>query len=141
VDSLLQQGSLKRKTIEIAIVDLGVGVRRSLAHNPDYAGIATDVGAIRTALEPRVSSTPERNAGIGLYITNLLLHSNGGQLLVRSGRGAILRGAIDVEEELDIDFPGTIVAIRAHTDAPLDMDHVYEYLGEQHPSPDDDQAT
>lgn len=135
------QGSLKRKTLEIAIVDLGVGVRKSLAHNPDYAGIATDVEAIRTALEPRVSSTPERNAGIGLYITNLLLHANGGQLLVRSGRGAILRGAIDAEEERDIDFPGTIVAIRAHTDAPLDMDHVYEYLGEQHPPPDDDQAT
>jgi anti-sigma regulatory factor (Ser/Thr protein kinase) len=134
------QTSLKRKTLEIAIVDLGVGIRESLARNPMYAGIESDVEAITKALEPRVSSTPERNAGIGLYITNLLLHANNGQLLVRSGTGAILRGAVDADEQRELSFPGTIVAIKAHTDAPLDMNHVYRYLLEHHPSPDDDQV-
>ena len=132
------QSSRKRRTFEIGIVDLGVGVPASLARNPTYAHISTDMAAVATALQPRVSSTPERNAGIGLYITKLLLRSNGGQLLVRSGHAAVCRGADETEEEREIHFPGTIVALRAHTDAPLDIDQVYRELDEHDELHNDD---
>lgn len=74
---------------EIGVVDLGVGVRGSLMRNGRYADIGDDVTAIQTALMPRVSSTPERNAGIGLAVTRILLASNGGSFTVRSGRGVV----------------------------------------------------
>lgn len=79
------QGWRKNSEFEIGIVDLGRGIRASLTANPAYADIADDASAISTALGPRVTSTPERNSGIGLYITRRLLAANGGSLLVRSG--------------------------------------------------------
>jgi len=52
------QGWPRSRQFEIAIVDVGVGIRRSLTNNPRYADIEEDVTAITTALEPRVTATP-----------------------------------------------------------------------------------
>jgi hypothetical protein len=117
-----------RRVFEIAIVDLGVGFRRSLIKNPAYAHIQDDAEAIDTALKPRVTSTPERNAGIGLFITSLVLHFNGGELLVRSGLGAVRRGARFKVEAREVPLPGTVVALRANMDRPLDLTPVYAAL-------------
>jgi len=122
------QGWRKRPAIEIGIVDLGIGIRASLTKNPDFADIADDVDAIETALRPRVSSTPERNAGIGLFITKLLLRENGGVLLVRSGRGAVYSGSREARQSPAVAFPGTLVALRARTDRPLNINEVYRAL-------------
>jgi len=109
-------------------VDVGVGIRRSLTNNPRYADIEEDVTAITTALEPRVTATPERNSGIGLFITRLLLRDNGGVLVVRSGTGEVYSGAQEGARETPIRFPGTLVALRARTDRPLDIGAVYGRL-------------
>jgi anti-sigma regulatory factor (Ser/Thr protein kinase) len=122
------QGWRKTNEFEIAIVDLGVGIRRSLVRNESYRDIQDDATAIATALEPQVTSTPERNAGIGLFITRLVLKGNGGSLLVRSGNGAVYAGAEDRAERIDVEMPGTLVALRARTDQPFDMDAVYAAL-------------
>lgn len=113
---------------EIGIADLGVGIRRSLQKNPKYVDISTDVDAIATALEPRVTSTPDRNAGFGLAVSHLLLEANGGTLYVRSGRGSVYRGASDREQPRDLALPGTLVALRARTDRPLNVEEVYRLL-------------
>lgn len=122
-----------RKTnrqFEIAIVDLGVGIRTSLTKNPDYAHITEDCKAIETALKPRVTSTPERNAGIGLFITGLVLAFNGGHLLARSGSGAVIRGTSPRVETRAATLPGTVIVIRANIDRPLDLEPVYRALDE-----------
>lgn len=135
------QGWTRNQQFEIAIVDIGVGIWRSLTKNPRYADIADDVTAITTALQPRVTSTPERNAGIGLFITRLLLRDNGGLLLVRSGSGEVYSGAEEGARETDISFPGTLVALRARTDRPLDLGPVYRRLDDDDGNKgDDDQA-
>lgn len=135
------QGWMRNQQFEIAIVDIGVGIRRSLTNNPRYADIADDVTAISTALQPRVTSTPERNAGIGLFITRLLLRDNGGLLLVRSGSGEVYSGAEEGARKTDISFPGTLVALRARTDRPLDLGPVYRRLDDDDGNRgDDDQA-
>jgi hypothetical protein len=132
------QGWKKTSQFEIGIVDLGRGVRASLTANPDYADIDDDAFAIATALDARVTSTPDRNSGIGLYITRRLLAANGGSLLVRSGYGAVYSGATD-EVRTEAEFmPGTLVALRARTDRPLDINAVYQQLGHDHPSPASD---
>lgn len=124
------QGWPKRGVFEIGIVDLGIGIRASLAKNPAYADVPDDVSAIQTALQPRVSSTPERNAGIGLFVTKLLLASNGGTLAVRSGVGAVYTGERERTIVRDTHFPGTMVALRARTDRPLNINEVYRRLGD-----------
>jgi anti-sigma regulatory factor (Ser/Thr protein kinase) len=132
------QGWRKNQEFEIAIVDLGIGVRGSLTKNPAHADIADDATAITRALQPRVSATPERNAGIGLFITKLLLEANGGLLLVRSGHGSVQAGVVDDTRLESASLPGTLVALRARTDRVLDINSVYEHLASEHPVDNDD---
>jgi hypothetical protein len=86
------------------------------------------VAAIETALQPRVTATPERNSGIGLFVTKLLLRENDGSLLVRSGAGRVVGGVGECAESAEVHFPGTVVAMRARTDRPLDIGKVYRRL-------------
>jgi hypothetical protein len=116
------------REFEIGIVDLGVGKRASLTKNPDYAHIVDDAEAIRTALRPGVTSTPERNAGIGLFVTAMLLANNGGVIHVRSGLGAVSLGATNAKMQRPIAVPGTVVSLRAKMDKPLDLNTVYRQL-------------
>jgi anti-sigma regulatory factor (Ser/Thr protein kinase) len=119
----------RRSEIEVAIVDLGIGVRASLAKNPAYAALEDDLAAVTVALDPRVTGNPTgRNSGIGLYITRLLLRENGGTLLLRSGRGEIYSGSREEGFTRANFFPGTIVALRARLDRPLDINRVYREL-------------
>lgn len=131
------QAWTKKDKLEIGIVDLGIGIRASLTKNPEYADTPDDVAAINTALQPHVSSTPERNSGIGLFVTRLLLRENGGLLLVRSGGGAVYAGVEEGSEIRDVAFPGTLVALQARTDRPLDINRVYRMLGDHGDDADD----
>ncbi len=89
----------------------------------------------------RVTATPERNSGIGLFITRLLLRDNGGLLVVRSGAGEVYSGSQEGARETPIYFPGTLVALRARTDRPLDIRAVYGRLeADDDDSDNDDQA-
>lgn len=122
------QGWPKKHLMEVGIVDLGQGILQSLTKNPDHADIQDDVTAINTALRVGVTATPDRNAGLGLAITRLLLHANGGRLLVRSGAAAVYSGTDPGSEVLDAHFPGTIIALQARSDRPLNINAVYASL-------------
>jgi anti-sigma regulatory factor (Ser/Thr protein kinase) len=132
------QGWLRSCEFEIGMVDLGRGIRASLTANPTYADIKDDALAISTALGPRVTATPERNSGVGLYITRMLLAANGGSLLVRSGNGAVYSGSTEEVRTEPETMPGTLVALRARTDRPLDINAVYQQLEHDHPDPPSD---
>lgn len=123
----------KSRQFEVGIVDLGVGIRTSLTKNAAYGHITDDAEAIETALQPRVTSTPERNAGIGLYVTSMLLAGNGGSMVVRSGYGAVVRGTSPGSRTRDAFMPGTVVSIRANMDSPLDINAVYRKLPPDEP--------
>lgn len=119
----------KRHEMEVAIVDLGRGVRASLTKNPAYADIGEDVSAILKALELNVTATPERNSGLGLTVARFALARNGGSLLVRSGHGAVYSGTLEDAHECEVDFPGTLVGVTARTDQPLDVGAIFRELG------------
>jgi hypothetical protein len=121
-------GWSRSRELEVGIVDLGIGIQASLRTNDRYADIRDDVTAIRTALRQGVTSTPQRNLGIGLTITKMLLRENNGVLLVRSGTGAVRVGAIEDQLAAAVDFPGTIVSFRARTDRPLNIKEIYRRL-------------
>jgi anti-sigma regulatory factor (Ser/Thr protein kinase) len=121
----------KSGEIELAIVDLGVGIYGSLTKNVQYAGdIRDDLAAIRWALTPTVSATPDRNSGYGLFFAQALLRTNGGRLLVRSGRGHVQRGAKQVDRLEVENLPGTLVGFRLRTDRPFDAEVAWSYLDE-----------
>jgi anti-sigma regulatory factor (Ser/Thr protein kinase) len=116
--------------VEVAIVDLGVGIASSLRRNPTFASAATDdLTAIRTALTATVTATPWRNSGYGLTFTQLLLALNEGRLLVRSGKGHVIRGAKTSDRLVKPHLPGTLVGLRLRTDRPLDFHAAYDALG------------
>jgi len=114
--------------IELAIVDLGVGIASSLSANPDFADQATDdISAIHTAIKPTVTATPERNSGYGLALTRLLLEINDGRLIVWSGEGKVEFGENPTEKKVNR-LPGTLVVLRLHTDRPFDLKTAYKRL-------------
>jgi anti-sigma regulatory factor (Ser/Thr protein kinase) len=117
--------------LELAIVDLGVGIRESLSKNPDYRDkVGDDLAAIKLALAPTVTSTPGRNSGYGLTFTQLLLANNGGRLLVRSGYGVVQRGAKPVDKVVAEHLPGTLVGMRIRTDKPFDFVIAWQALSD-----------
>lgn len=59
-----------------------------MAANPDHADEAIDdITAIKAAIRPLVTATPERNNGYGLAFTRFLMEMNSGRLIVWSGEG------------------------------------------------------
>jgi hypothetical protein len=134
------QGWKRKAMVEVAIVDMGVGIRSSLTNNAAYADIRDDVSAIERALEPMVTATPNRNTGLGLSLTRFLLRRNGGQLMVRSGEGAVYAGFAEESRMCAPAFPGTIVSLTARTDAPLDIRKAYDDLYAAGYEPDDHDA-
>lgn len=125
---MVAQGLKRVPEFEIGIADLGVGIRTSLQKNPQYVDIQDDVTAISTALLPRVSSTPERNGGFGLAVSQLLLKANGGTLSVRSGHGSVQTGMAERQQYQELAVPGTLVALRTRTDRPLNVQDAYRLL-------------
>jgi anti-sigma regulatory factor (Ser/Thr protein kinase) len=114
-----------RETFEIAIVDLGIGIMQSLAANPELPTPATGGDALDLALTPRVTSTPQRNAGLGLFVTAMLLQANGGQFYLRSGDALAMRGAESRTEAGKVVLRGTLATLQVRTDRPLDIEQVY----------------
>ena len=92
----------QRDQVQIAILDEGIGVRRSLERNPANA-VTSDAEALRLALTPGVtgrppltevekfqgaSQDPWENTGYGLYVTSRLCTA-GGEFLIVSGNAAL----------------------------------------------------
>src|SRR5918993_977769 len=88
-------GSRRRgEEVLIAIADGGVGVRQTLARNPEYAEYTTtDNDALRHALEMGVSATGEIGRGGGLALVAGIAARAGGSLSLRSGAGRGVRYA------------------------------------------------
>jgi anti-sigma regulatory factor (Ser/Thr protein kinase) len=115
----------RRDMFEIVIADLGVGIRSSLTRNRDLPTPDDDAAALDLALTPRVTSTPDRNAGLGLFVTAMLLEANGGQFYLRSGNAVAHRGAEDDTLGGRVAFPGTLATLQVRTDRPLNIESVY----------------
>ena len=103
----------KSHAVELAIVDCGIGVRASLAKNPEHAPRArSDADAILLALQKGVTSTPERNTGEGLFFVAELM-TEAGRMRVQSGEAmlAVSRRAGMVTKPAPA-WPGTLVGLR-----------------------------
>ena len=71
--------------VEIAILDRGQGVVRSLRHNPKNANIGFK-DLMRRAVQEGVSGHPKKSPGFGLYSAVELARSNGGKFFMWSSK-------------------------------------------------------
>lgn len=109
--------------VEMAVVDSGMGIRKSLSNNP-FLKIENDRDAIHLALMPAVSGKMYKgvrknsgdiwqNSGFGLYMTNRICR-NGGSFFLCSGESGLLlseRGKKDVTTS----FAGTALRLAINT--------------------------
>lgn len=110
--------------LEVVIADRGVGVRESLALNPTYRDLTSDLIALKTATEDGVTGRRGEPGGFGLYLTRLLLQFNGGGMVMRSGTAQLEVGASCSERFGLADMRGTLVTLRFLTNQPLSLDPI-----------------
>lgn len=113
-----------RDRVEVAILDRGMGLRRSLSANP-HIDVSNDKKAINFALMPAVSGkaykgsrTKQRgnwgNSGFGLYMTNRICR-NGGNFFIASGDTAMLLNRGQGKRYFECSLDGTAVRMVINT--------------------------
>jgi hypothetical protein len=78
-------GEADRSFLELAVGDIGPGIRASLLRNPKNPRLAGDLQAIQQAVRPMISGSTEPARGSGLHQLLRLIHGHGGSVQIRSG--------------------------------------------------------
>jgi hypothetical protein len=110
--------------VEVAILDMGIGLRASLAHNP-HLDASDDKRALNYALMPAVSGKafkgsrqrqkgPWANSGFGLYMVNRICR-NGGNFFVASGDAGMLLTSSANKRYFTSRFQGTAIRMVIRT--------------------------
>ena len=115
---------------QVAIADSGIGIRASLAENPDLAKRLSKSNACALATQLGISSKLNRgHAGYGLTVARDLARlTPGASLFVQSCAEAVrFDGGRQVEnEDFQHALTGTLVVFEWDTKRPLDITSVYE---------------
>jgi len=107
--------------VEVSILDRGIGIRKSLATNPNFR-YGTDKQALEMSLLPSVSgkthlrATSETwgNSGYGLYMTSRLCR-HGGNFVIASGNAAIGLSKTLQKKNFGTSLQGTAVRMNIDT--------------------------
>jgi anti-sigma regulatory factor (Ser/Thr protein kinase) len=116
------------REFEVAMADHGIGVRQSLARNPIYRELSSDLDALRTALQAGVTALPEKPGGFGLFVTQVLLRQNGGGMMMRSGDAHLDTGSPPEGSFGHALMRGTLVSLRFRTDSPFSLEPILSVL-------------
>ncbi|QJP93748.1 hypothetical protein C6Y56_03800 [Pseudomonas fluorescens] len=121
-----------RSMVEVAILDVGHGVRYGLRNNPDL-NIACDRDALHLALLPGISGKMYRgvrrrsndawqNSGFGLYMTSRICRAGGSFFIASNGAGILL----DAEGKHDrtTSYQGTALRLRFDTQTLTNYDEM-----------------
>lgn len=111
--------------VEIAIIDNGIGLKKSLSANP-FIEVECDSDAIQQALMPAISSknykgaridrnNPWHNSGFGLYMINRICRLGGSFLICSGDHGIKLDEYGKQHIDLGHNFKGTAVRMVLNT--------------------------
>ncbi|MDO9131888.1 MAG: ATP-binding protein [Hydrogenophaga sp.] len=115
-----------KKRVEVAILDRGVGLRRTLSSNP-HIDASDDKKAINYALMPAISGKAFKgsklqqkgnwaNSGFGLYMTHRICR-NGGNFFIASGATGMLLTKSAGKRYFDCSLDGTAVRMVIDTES------------------------
>ena len=111
---------------QIAIADLGIGIRQSLASNTTVVSELENANACELASRYGVTSKPEHHSGYGLALARELMTRSGGQFMVFSGGEAYVSGNHgDNSVAMPAEWPGTLILLEWKLDRPLRVLDVY----------------
>lgn len=108
----------KSNEIQFIIADIGIGVKNHISQA--YSGIASDLDALRVAIQPKKSGTffnsdpytNKNNAGMGLYISTSLIKRMKAEMHIISGEGLLHISPMDITGKiLKNPWPGTMVLV------------------------------
>ncbi|ENY76475.1 hypothetical protein C206_17107 [Pseudomonas putida TRO1] len=119
-----------RNMVEVAILDVGNGVRYGLRDNPDL-NISCDRDALHLALLPGISGKMYRgvrrrpndawqNSGFGLYMTSRICRAGGSFFIASNGAGILLDSA--GKQDRVTSYQGTALRLRINTQSLPDYD-------------------
>lgn len=126
VVALETDGSDKR--IRMAVADAGIGIRTSLARNPEHIDLDDDLTAIERAVRAGETGEPGAGGGMGLCLTRAIVRGNGGRVLLRSGDACWEESEECRRRRRLPPLRGTLIGIEARTDRPLDDEEVWERI-------------
>ena len=110
--------------VELAILDEGIGIRKSLLSNFAYGELVSDdYEALKLSLSPGISRTfapgsenlsddEWKNSGFGLYMVSRLCDKLSGSFIISSGNSAIKISDDKKFTQYDTSFKGTAIQIR-----------------------------
>lgn len=111
--------------VEVAILDRGVGLRRTLSRNP-HLDVNNDRSAMNYALMPAVSGRafkgarkqhgPWANSGFGLYMTSRICRNGGNFFIASGGHGMLLTKTKEGKSYFPCSYEGTAVRLVIRTD-------------------------
>jgi anti-sigma regulatory factor (Ser/Thr protein kinase) len=112
---------------QVAVADIGIGIRASLGANPAYVSRLAQENANAVATELGVTGKPQgRHSGYGLALARQLMEKHDGNLLIVSGTEAFRATAHGVEmKQLSSPWAGTIVVLEWDMARPFDILSVY----------------
>jgi anti-sigma regulatory factor (Ser/Thr protein kinase) len=111
---------------QLVMADVGVGIRTSLARNPENHPRLATSNAPQLATEYGVTGNPVGHSGYGLTLARQLMERHGGNLVVVSGKEAFCAAAHGANvRDLPRGWQGTIVVIEWKPNRPLDVTPIY----------------
>jgi hypothetical protein len=113
----------KSTRVKILVVDDGVGVKTSLAENPDYKDVSEE-DALKLCLQNSV--TDGKGMGYGLFSTMQLIRNAGSVLQIHSGSHRLSFNGKDTSTIETEYWQGTIVYFELHSDKVINPKDVFE---------------
>jgi hypothetical protein len=102
-----------KEAVELAVGDLGIGIRASLKRNPELPRFTSDMQALQGAMLNGYSRLVQSSRGGGLRFAADRVIESGGAIRVQSygGLAYTRERLVRFHEETD-QFPGTIISVR-----------------------------
>lgn len=127
----------QKRIVQLAIIDNGIGIRRSLLKNPAFSQtLVSDESALAMAVQAKVTSNPiehptnhnHGNMGEGLFWAMEFMKRNQGQFYLHSGNGQLVYSNNETVYKAMGYWQGTIMCLQYNLDHPFPPQEIFDHF-------------